>query len=114
VELIGEDLPCYSTKINWLVLENYPRHHYPTDKVYFSDSRVRTFLRVLPTRWRRQPAGIDMERNYVTVTLCIAPKQLARCVCERVIAVTVQRAMKTSSGATTTTTASHCCRSVTV
>jgi len=27
----------------------------------------RTVLRVLPTRWRR----IDMERNYVTVTLCV-------------------------------------------
>ena len=28
---------------------------------------------VLPTRWRRKPAGIDKERNYVTVTLCITP-----------------------------------------
>jgi len=27
-------------------------------------------MRVLPTKWRRKPAGIDMERNYVTVTLC--------------------------------------------
>ena len=27
---------------------------------------------LLITRWRRTPAGIDMERNYVTVTLCIA------------------------------------------
>ena len=25
-------------------------------------------MRVLPTRWRRIPAGIDMNRNYVTVT----------------------------------------------
>jgi len=32
-------------------------------------SRQRTFIRVLPTRWRRKPAGIDVERNYVTVTL---------------------------------------------
>jgi len=23
----------------------------------------------LPTRWRRKPAGIDMNRNYVTATL---------------------------------------------
>ena len=30
------------------------------------------FLRVLPARWRRKPAGIDTERNYVTVTLSIA------------------------------------------
>ena len=28
-------------------------------------------MTVLPTIWRRKPAGIDMERNYVTVTLCI-------------------------------------------
>jgi len=29
------------------------------------------FLRVLPTRWRQKPTGIDTERNYVTVSLCI-------------------------------------------
>jgi len=27
-------------------------------------------MRVLPTKWRRKPAGIDMERTYVTVTVC--------------------------------------------
>jgi len=26
-------------------------------------------MRVLPTKWRRKPAGIDTERNYVTVAL---------------------------------------------
>jgi len=39
----------------------------------------KTFLRVLPTRWRRKPAGIDMERNYVTVNLCIAVWNKPRC-----------------------------------
>jgi len=34
-------------------------------------SQQRTFVRVLPTRWRRKAAGTDVERNYVTVTLCI-------------------------------------------
>ena len=29
-------------------------------------------MRVLPTTWQRKPAGIDMERNYVTITLCIS------------------------------------------
>jgi len=43
-----------------------------TNKVYLSGITVKTFMRVLPTRWRRKPAGIDMERNYVTVTLSIA------------------------------------------
>ena len=28
-------------------------------------------MRVLPTKWRRKPAGLDMERNYVTVAICI-------------------------------------------
>ena len=34
-------------------------------------SQWQTFLGVLPTRWRRKPAGTDVDRNYVTVTLCI-------------------------------------------
>jgi len=34
-------------------------------------SHWQTLVRVLPTRWRRKPASIDMERNYVIVTLCI-------------------------------------------
>ena len=28
-------------------------------------------IRVLPTRWRRKPAGMHMERNCVSVTRCI-------------------------------------------
>ena len=35
-------------------------------------------MRVLPTRWRRKLAGIDMERNYVTVTLYIGIEMTAR------------------------------------
>jgi len=31
-----------------------------------------TFFGVLPTRWRRKPAGIDTEPNYITLTLCIS------------------------------------------
>jgi len=30
---------------------------------------TQTFLRVLPTRWRQESSDIDMEQNYVTVTL---------------------------------------------
>ena len=37
-------------------------------------SQQRTVLRVLPTRWRR----IDMERNYVTVTICIHVRRIIR------------------------------------
>jgi len=36
-------------------------------------SQWQTFLRVLPTRWRQKSTDIDVEQNYVTVTvtLCI-------------------------------------------
>jgi len=34
-------------------------------------AEYQTFLKVLPTRWRRKPSTIDMEWNYATVTLCI-------------------------------------------
>jgi len=36
---------------------------------YQSDKHFSEFL---PTRWRQKSTGIDMEQNYVTVTLCIA------------------------------------------
>jgi len=42
----------------------------PTEPIS-STSLKQTFLRALPTRWRRKPAGIDVELNYVTVILCI-------------------------------------------
>ena len=31
-------------------------------------------MRVLSTKWRRNPAGVDLERNDVIVTLCIPTK----------------------------------------
>jgi len=40
----------------------------PTKRIQAISQR-QTFLRVLPTRWRRKPAGIDIDRNYVIVTL---------------------------------------------
>jgi len=33
------------------------------------------FSRFLPTRWRRKSTGIDMQQNYVTVTLCDSAAQ---------------------------------------
>jgi len=33
------------------------------------------FSEFLPTTWRQKSTGIDMERNYVTVTLCISFRQ---------------------------------------
>jgi len=72
VDLKDEDLLCYSNKIE---LESFFNVHRITDlptKCNLSAiSQWQIFLRVLPTRWRQKSAGIDMEQNHVTVTLCI-------------------------------------------
>jgi len=34
--------------------------HYLTNKAYFSAITVKAFMRILPTRWRRKPAGIEI------------------------------------------------------
>jgi len=31
---------------------------------------MKTYIRVLRARWRQKSTGVDMERNYITVTLC--------------------------------------------
>jgi len=41
-------------------------------------SQWQTFLSVLPTRWRRKPARIDTDRNYVTVTSCIGNESVPK------------------------------------
>jgi len=40
VELVGEDLPCYSNKIQPVSLWKCPRGHQPADKGYLTDIRV--------------------------------------------------------------------------
>ena len=61
---MGEDLPCYANKILTIWFKKCLRDHQPTDSVYLSDIRYQ----VLSRRWRRKPAGINTERNDVTVT----------------------------------------------
>jgi len=39
---------------------------------YLSDSRVKNISKSFTHKMAAKPAGIDAERNYVTVTLCIA------------------------------------------
>jgi len=41
-------------------------------KRYHSDKHLSEFS---PTRWRQKSTGIDMEQNYVTVTLCYSFRQ---------------------------------------
>ena len=72
MELIGEELSCYSNKMSSVRWGKCPHDdQWPVDKAYFSDIRVRNISKSLPARWRREQAGIDIKRNYVTVTLCI-------------------------------------------
>ena len=66
----GEDLVCYSNKIKSVCLRKCLYDRQLINKVYLGDITATNVIRVLPTRWRRKPAGIDIERNYVTVTLC--------------------------------------------
>jgi len=42
-----------------------------TNKAYLSAITVTNISEFLPTRWWQKSTGIDMEQNYVTVTLCI-------------------------------------------
>jgi len=78
VELKGEDLWSCSHKTESVSLQKYPYDHWLANEVYLSAIAVTNIFRVLPTRWRRKLVGIDTERKYVTVTLCIyfADKQL--------------------------------------
>jgi len=46
------------------------RDHEPPDKVYLSDSRVASISKSFTHKMAAKPAGIDMQRKYVTVTLC--------------------------------------------
>ena len=71
MELRGEDLACYSNKIKSVCLRKCLYDRKLINKAYLDDIAATNIIRVLPTRWRRKPFGIDMERNYVTNTLCI-------------------------------------------
>jgi len=100
VELNGKDLSCYSDKTESvglrksdIMITNISRgalhmsmmsdpDQMVNGMVKCLDSRldhavdhlvrhVQHSLVVLRTTWRQKPAGIDMERNYVTVTLCV-------------------------------------------
>ena len=70
MELRVEDLLRCSNKIESSDLRQCPYDHELTDEAYLSDATVTNIsYKVLPTKWRRNPAGIDMERNYAIVTL---------------------------------------------
>jgi len=67
--LNGQDISCYSNKIESVSLRKCPYDQWQgVFKRNHSDEHFSDFL---PTRWRQKSTGIDMEQNYVTVTLCI-------------------------------------------
>ena len=70
----GEDLSCYSNETESVSLRKCPYYHRLTDKAYFLKHchGDKQFSEFLPTRWRQKSTGIDLEQNYVTVTLCIS------------------------------------------
>jgi len=57
-------------KLNRLVSENVCMIIDLTNKAYLSAIMVTNISEFLPTRWWQKSTGIDMEQNYVTVTLC--------------------------------------------
>ena len=73
-ELRDKDLVCYSNKIKLEFVQGnvYMIVNLPTKRISVT-SQQGTFIRLLLTRWRLKPYSIDMERNYVTATLCIRP-----------------------------------------
>jgi len=57
----------------------------PTKRIQAINPRPQThdkhFSEFLPTRWQQKSSGIDMEQNFVTVTLCIMARIKQRSLC---------------------------------
>ena len=58
-----------SIKLNRLVKRQCPRSVTNQQSVFKRCHSGKDFSEILPTRWRQKSTGIDMEENYVTVTL---------------------------------------------
>ena len=73
-------LECQSSSVTASVQSDHLLRYY-LFPVFFD----KHFSEFLPARWRQKSTGIDIEQNYVTVTLCTA------CVCSDVQAGSVER-----------------------
>jgi len=59
----------YLNKIESVTLRKCSHDHGLNNEAYLSAITVtKHFVRVLPTRWRQESTGIDMEENYASVT----------------------------------------------
>ena len=71
VGLKGGDLSRYSNKTEPVSLRKCPYDHRLTSKSYLSTITVKTFIIILPTRWRQNQLACIWNNYNVTVTLCI-------------------------------------------
>jgi len=72
VELKGEDSWSCSHKIESVTfLLKRPYDHWLANKAYLSAITVTSTFLSFTYKMAEKPAGIDTERNYATVTLCI-------------------------------------------
>ena len=67
-------LSCYSNRIESVSLRKCPYDHWLTNKTERIQalSQWQKFLRFFAWTWRQKSAGINIEQNYVIVTLCVA------------------------------------------
>ena len=69
MELKGKDLVCYSNKIKAVYLSKRLHDHYLINKAYLGDMTATNINKSFTHNMAAKKADIDMERNYVTVTL---------------------------------------------
>ena len=70
IQLNGKDLSCYSNKIDSVSLRKVWSLSYQ-QSVFKRCHSDKHFSEFLPARWRQKSTGIDVERKYATVSLCI-------------------------------------------
>ena len=70
LELMGEDLLCFLNKIQSAGLWNVHMITSLPTKCITARSQWKTFIRVLPTRWRWKPAGIEI--MWLSVCVCLS------------------------------------------
>ena len=75
VQLNGEDLSCYPNKIESVSLRKCQYDHRLTNKAYLSAITVTNIYQSFTYKMAQKLTGVDVEQNYVTITLCIrSPK----------------------------------------
>jgi len=75
VKLIGEDLSRYLNKTESVILRKCPYDHWIANNPYLSAVTMTNISKSFYLQdGGKKSSGIDMEQNYVTVTLCIGSR----------------------------------------